>query len=64
MAISQAVTALCVDLSKIASDLRLLSSGPLGGIGEITLAELQNGSSIMPGKVNPVLPETVNQLYF
>ncbi len=64
LAISQAVTALCVDLSKIASDLRLLSSGPLGGIGEITLAELQNGSSIMPGKVNPVLPETVNQLYF
>jgi len=64
LAISQAVTALCVDLSKIASDLRLLSSGPLGGIGEISLAELQSGSSIMPGKVNPVLPETVNQLYF
>jgi len=64
LAISQAVTALCVDLSKIASDLRLLSSGPLGGIGEITLAELQKGSSIMPGKVNPVLPETVSQLYF
>lgn len=64
LAISQAVTALCVDLSKIASDLRLLSSGPLGGIGEITLAELQKGSSIMPGKVNPVMPETVSQLYF
>ncbi len=64
LAISQAVTALCVDLSKIANDLRLLSSGPRGGIGEITLLELQKGSSIMPGKVNPVLPETVNQLYF
>lgn len=64
LAISQAVTALCVDLSKIANDLRLMSSGPRGGFGEITLAELQKGSSIMPGKVNPVLPETVNQLYF
>jgi aspartate ammonia-lyase len=41
-----------------------MSSGPRGGIGEIALAELQKGSSIMPGKVNPVLPETVNQLYF
>jgi aspartate ammonia-lyase len=64
LAISQAVTALCVDLSKIASDLRLMSSGPNGGLGEIKLAELQKGSSIMPGKVNPVMPETVNQLYF
>jgi aspartate ammonia-lyase len=64
LAISQAVTALCLDCSKIASDLRLLSSGPRGGFGEIQLAELQKGSSIMPGKVNPILPETVNQLYF
>lgn len=64
LAISQAVTSLCLDCSKIASDLRLMSSGPRGGFGEITLAELQNGSSIMPGKVNPVMPETVNQLYF
>ncbi len=64
LAISQAVTALCVDLSKIANDLRFMASGPRGGIGEITLAELQKGSSIMPGKVNPVLPETVSQLYF
>ena len=64
LAVSQAVTALCVDLSKIASDIRLLSSGPRGGFGEITLPELQKGSSIMPGKVNPVLPETVNQLYY
>ncbi len=62
--ISQAITALCLDCSKIASDLRLMSSGPRGGLGEITLAELQNGSSIMPGKVNPILPETVNVLYY
>ncbi len=62
--ISQAITALCLDCSKIASDLRLMSSGPRGGFGEITLAELQNGSSIMPGKVNPILPETVNVLYY
>ena len=64
LAVSQAVTALCADCSKIASDLRLLSSGPRGGFGEITLQELQKGSSIMPGKVNPILPETVNQLYY
>lgn len=64
VALSQALVALLVDLSKIASDLRLLSSGPRGGFGEISMQELQSGSSIMPGKVNPVLPETVNQLYF
>lgn len=62
--ISQAITALCLDCSKIASDLRLMSSGPRGGFGEITLAELQNGSSIMPGKNNPVMPETVNNMYY
>jgi len=62
--ISQTITALCVDLSKIASDLRFMASGPSGGIGEIILPELQKGSSIMPGKVNPVMPETVNQLYY
>jgi len=62
--ISQAVNALCMDVSKIASDLRLMSSGPRGGLGEITLAELQNGSSIMPGKNNPVMPETVNNMYY
>jgi aspartate ammonia-lyase len=49
-------------LAKIASDLRFLSSGPTGGIGEVTLPALQAGSSIMPGKVNPVLPELVLQL--
>lgn len=62
--ISNAITALCVDLSKIANDLKFMSSGPRGGIGEIILPELQKGSSIMPGKVNPVMPETVNQLYY
>ena len=64
LAISQMITALCVDLSKIASDLRFMVSGPRGGIGEIILPELQKGSSIMPGKINPVMPETVNQLYY
>jgi aspartate ammonia-lyase len=62
--ISQAIVALCVDMSKIANDLKFMTSGPAGGIGEIILPELQKGSSIMPGKVNPVMPETVNQLYF
>ena len=62
--ISQTITALCVDLSKVANDLRFMASGPKGGIGEIILPELQRGSSIMPGKVNPVMPETVNQLYY
>jgi aspartate ammonia-lyase len=51
-------------LSKIANDLRLLSSGPRGGLGEITLPAMQPGSSIMPGKVNPVIPEMVNQIAF
>ena len=55
---------LAVKLSKIASDLRLLSSGPRGGLGEIRLPEMQPGSSIMPGKVNPVIPEVVNQVAF
>ncbi len=50
-----------IKLSKIASDLRLLSSGPRAGFGEINLPAMQAGSSIMPGKVNPVIPEVVNQ---
>ena len=62
--ISQAVKNLCVDLSKIANDFKFMSSGPNGGIGEIILPEIQKGSSIMPGKVNPVMPETMNQLYY
>jgi len=51
-------------LSKIANDLRLLSSGPVGGLGEIALPRRQPGSSIMPGKVNPVIPEAVNAASF
>ncbi|QLF71473.1 aspartate ammonia-lyase (plasmid) [Peteryoungia desertarenae] len=51
-------------LSKICNDLRLLSSGPRGGFCEIGLPQLQPGSSIMPGKVNPVIPEVVNQIAF
>jgi aspartate ammonia-lyase len=53
-----------VKLSKICNDLRLLSSGPRAGIGEINLPAMQPGSSIMPGKVNPVIPEVVNQVCF
>lgn len=64
LSISQALVALTLDFSKMANDLRLMASGPVGGIGEIQLQELQSGSSIMPGKINPVLPEVVNQLYF
>ena len=64
LVVSQALVALCTDLSKIAGDFRILSSGPKGGIGELVLPELQAGSSIMPGKVNPVLPEALSQLYY
>jgi aspartate ammonia-lyase len=53
-----------VKLSKTCNDLRLLSSGPRAGIGEINLPAMQAGSSIMPGKVNPVIPEVVNQVAF
>lgn len=53
-----------VKLSKTCNDLRLLSSGPRAGIGEINLPPVQAGSSIMPGKVNPVIPEVVNQVAF
>jgi len=53
-----------VKLSKTCNDLRLLSSGPRAGLGEITLPAVQAGSSIMPGKVNPVIPEVVNQIAF
>ena len=51
-----------MSLTKIANDLRLLGSGPRAGLAEITLPELQKGSSIMPGKVNPVIPEVVTQV--
>ncbi len=63
-AVSGSVKACAVTLSKIASDLRLMSSGPRTGLGEILLPGKQNGSSIMPGKVNPVIPEVVNQAAF
>lgn len=53
-----------IKLSKIANDLRLLSSGPRGGLGEIRLPPMQPGSSLMPGKVNPVIAEMVNQVAF
>lgn len=62
--LSQAIVAMYVDLSKFATDIRLLASGPRGGIGELLLPKLQKGSTIMPGKVNPVIPEVVNQIYF
>jgi aspartate ammonia-lyase len=55
---------IAVKLSKICNDLRLLSSGPRAGLGEIRLPAVQAGSSIMPGKVNPVIPEVVNQVAY
>lgn len=64
VAVSGAVKACAVTLSKIANDLRLMSSGPRAGLGEINLPAKQNGSSIMPGKVNPVIAEVVNQVAF
>ena len=63
-AVSGAVKECALALSKIANDLRLMSSGPRTGFGEINLPAKQNGSSIMPGKVNPVIPEVVNQVAF
>jgi fumarate hydratase class II len=59
---SGALKVVAVSLTKIANDLRLLGSGPRTGLAEITLPELQKGSSIMPGKVNPVIPEVVTQV--
>ena len=59
--VSGLLKALAVNLMKIANDLRLMNSGPDGGLGEIRLEALQQGSSIMPGKVNPVIPEMVMQ---
>ena len=62
--VSGSLKACAVTLSKISNDLRLLSSGPRCGFNEINLPPKQNGSSIMPGKVNPVIPEVVNQIAF
>jgi aspartate ammonia-lyase len=61
---SSAIKRLAVKLSKVSNDLRLLSSGPRAGINEINLPAMQPGSSIMPGKVNPVIPEVVNQIAY
>src|SRR4051812_18768249 len=60
--LSGALKVLAVSLTKIANDLALMGSGPRAGIGELFLPELQKGSSIMPGKVNPVIPEVVLQV--
>ena len=60
--LSGALKVLAVSLTKIANDLALMGSGPRAGIGELYLPELQKGSSIMPGKVNPVIPEVVLQV--
>ncbi|MBQ4268043.1 MAG: aspartate ammonia-lyase, partial [Clostridia bacterium] len=64
VAVSGSLKACAVNLSKICNDLRLTSSGPRAGLGEITLPAKQNGSSIMPGKVNPVIPEVVSQVAY
>jgi aspartate ammonia-lyase len=60
--VSGNLKAMAVNLLKISNDLRLMSSGPDGGLAEIELPELQKGSSIMPGKVNPVIPEAIGQI--
>ncbi|MBU5590228.1 aspartate ammonia-lyase [Clostridium sp. MSJ-4] len=62
--VSSGIKNCAVSLSKMANDLRLMSSGPRTGFGEINLPSKQNGSSIMPGKVNPVIPEVMNQVAF
>ena len=62
--ISGVLKRVCTKLSKICNDLRLLSSGPRCGLNEINLPKMQPGSSIMPGKVNPVIPEVVNQVCY
>lgn len=64
VAVSGILKTCAVNLSKMCNDLRLLSSGPKTGIGEINLPAKQNGSSIMPGKINPVIPEVVSQVAF
>jgi fumarate hydratase, class II len=60
--VSGALKVVAVSLTKIANDLALMGSGPRAGIGEIFLPEIQKGSSIMPGEVNPVIPEVVIQV--
>ncbi len=62
--VSGLLKALAVNLGKLSHDLRLMSSGPRAGLGELCLPERQAGSSIMPGKVNPIIPEAVNQVVY
>ena len=62
--VSGIIKSCATTLSKISNDLRLMSSGPRTGFGEINLTPKQNGSSIMPGKINPVIPEVMNQICF
>lgn len=62
--VSSAIKSLAIKLSRISNDLRLLSSGPRAGLNEINLPAMQPGSTIMPGKVNPVIPELMNQIAF
>ncbi len=63
-AVADAMSRAGRSLARVAGDLRLLSSGPVGGIGEVVLPALQAGSSMMPGKINPVLPELVIQVHY
>ena len=64
VALSSAVKSLAIKMTKVCNDLRLLASGPRTGLSELILPQLQPGSSIMPGKVNPVIPEVTNQASF
>lgn len=64
VALSSAIKSLAVKLTKVCNDIRMLASGPRCGLAEINLPQLQPGSSIMPGKVNPVIPEVTNQACF
>jgi aspartate ammonia-lyase len=64
VAASSAVKRTALKVAKVCNDLRLLASGPHAGLGELVLPAVQSGSSIMPGKVNPVIPEAVNQVVF
>lgn len=64
MVYSNALRVMALELTRICNDLRLLSSGPANGLGEITLPSTQPGSSIMPGKVNPSILEMANQVFY
>lgn len=64
VALAHVLVTYLVDISKISNDIRMMVSGPKGGYAELKLPEMQKGSTIMPGKVNPVIPEVVNQTYY